>query len=143
MTKFLLLSILLFNVALGSIFTQKWNVKILDENKEEKPLQVIPGKFTKFYFSLTSDEPITKIYPLLGTFKLDGSDIFVTEKDSYDVITLNSLEYEAYIGIPCGTSVSRTTIHTVNFKNTNLLSLGRFIFKETNVVQYSRNKALK
>ena len=133
MTKFVLLSILLFNVALGSIFTQKWNVKILDENKEEKPLQVIPGKFTKFYFSLTSDEPITKIYPLLGTFKLDGSDIFVTEKDSYDVITLNSLEYEAYIGIPCGTSVSRTTIHTVNFINTNLLSLGRFIFKETNV----------
>lgn len=133
MTKFVLLSILLFNVALGSIFTQKWNVKILNENKEEKPLQVIPGKFTKFYFSLTSDEPTTKIYPLLGTFELVNSDIFVTEKKSYDVLTLNSLEYEAYIGIPCGTSVSRTTIHTVNFQNTLLISSGRFSFEKAQV----------
>ena len=141
MTKFVLLSILLFNVALGSTFNQTWNVKILNENREEAPLQVIPGKFTKFYFSLTSVQSISKIYPLIGNFKLDDNDIFVTDKKSYDVLTLDSLEYEAYIGISCETSIPSKTTHTIKFKNTVTSLTQSFNFKEVEV-QIITNKKL-
>ena len=116
MVKFVLLSILLFNVAFSFKRLQKWNVTILNENREKKPLEVIPGQFTKFYFSITTNEALPKLIPYPGTFKLANSSLFITQQESYNVLTLFSLEYEGFIGIPCGKQIPNETSQTIQLR---------------------------